>query len=253
MTECIKCGKSIPDGELFCDRCSKLPVIASLSTGITQKMPAYPAEKKQVPKPAAKKPAVQKQQPKKTEQSYFKPFVVVCVLLAGCLALLIGQQGSLRKEKNKINTDMGKMEQLYADAEVRLLEMDQLQKDLDAANATIEEQNAEIQDLTDQLADSRSSQNQGQYDLTNTKKELEELQTDYDALLEEHEAAEAELEIANGYKDKADFMDRYVVFVPTDGTLYHRYECSDFDRTSFWCYSPKLAERMGFKACPKCN
>ena len=241
MNQCIKCGKNIPEGELFCAQCSQLPEIASLSTGHTQKMPAYGAEHR----PAPKKPAPKKPAQKKTEQSYFKPFVVVCVLLAGCLALLLGQQGSLRKEKVRINTELDKMSQQYADAEVRLLEMDRLREDLDHANEVLDEKDTEIKNLT--------SQTQGQYDLTKMRKELETLQEEYDTLEQEHEAAEAELEIANGYKEKADFLDRYAVFVPTTGIVYHRYECEDFNRTSFWCYSPKLAERMGFKACPKCN
>ena len=254
MNQCIKCGKNIPDGELFCAQCSQLPVIASLSTGTTQRMAAHTADKK-----APSKPAPKTQQPKKPAQktaqrpAYFAPFVVVCVLLALCLALLIGQQGALSKERNRINTELERTQHQYADAEKRLLEMDDMQTELDQANATIAAKEAEIQDLTQQLADSKSSQNQGQYDLTNLRKELKELQEDYDALLEEHEATEKELEEANGFKEKAAFLDKYVVFVPTSGTLYHRYACSDFNRDSFWCYSPKLAERMGFKACPKCN
>ena len=59
MTQCIKCGCNIPDGELFCEKCSKLPVIADLSTGYTQKIAARTA-----PKPAPKKQAPKKPAPK---------------------------------------------------------------------------------------------------------------------------------------------------------------------------------------------
>ena len=247
MTQCIKCGKSIPDGELFCKECNDLPVIASLRTGKTEN----------IAKPAVKKPPVKQPQSsvrkKPAGPSMKKPFIVVCVLLALCLGLLLWQQASLGVKKNALRTEKEKLQHDYAAAESKLLELEETKEELEEAKLTIAKKEAEIKDLTDQLADSKSSQNQGQYDLTQMEKERNELQEEYDALTEEYEKAQEELEEAKNYKDKSDFLDKYVVFVPTSGNVYHRYECSDFSRSSFWCYSPKLADRMGFKPCPKCN
>ena len=190
---------------------------------------------------------------KPTSPSMKKPFVVVCVLLALCLGLLLWQQASLGVKKNALRTESEKLRHDYAAAEAKVLELEQTKEDLEEAKALIAKKEEEIKTLTDQLADSKSTQNQGQYDLTNMKKELDTLQEEFDALTEEYEKAEEELEKARQYQAKAEFMDKYVVFVPTDSNLYHRYACSDFSKSGFWSYSPKLAERMGFQPCPKCN
>ena len=182
-----------------------------------------------------------------------KPFIAACVLLALCLGLLLWQQASLGVKKNALRTETEKIKHDYAAAEEKLLELESTKEELEEAKATISEKESEIKDLSDQLADSKSSQNQGQYDLTQMEKELEELQESFDELTEEHEKATEALEEAKEFEDKAKFLDKYVVFVPTSGNVYHRYECSDFTKSGFWSYSPKLAERMGFKACPKCN
>lgn len=52
---------------------------------------------------------------------------------------------------------------------------------------------------------------------------------------------------------KIEFYDEYVVFVSNDGTvLYHKYGCSDFDRSYFWAYNTEAAKNRGYNPCPKC-
>ena len=59
---------------------------------------------------------------------------------------------------------------------------------------------------------------------------------------------------ANEYKDKADFMDDYIVIVPDDGTnLYHSYGCSKLDTSSFWAFNTEAAKGEGYKPCSKCQ
>jgi len=56
------------------------------------------------------------------------------------------------------------------------------------------------------------------------------------------------------YKDKAEFMNDYVVIVSDDGTkLYHKYDCSRLDLSYFWVYNTEAAEVEGYSACPYCN
>ena len=61
------------------------------------------------------------------------------------------------------------------------------------------------------------------------------------------------VEAAAKYKEKAEFLDKYVVFVMNDNSRrYHTYDCENFTHSNFWTYSPKLAEAQGFKPCAKC-
>ena len=57
MNQCIKCGRGIPDGELFCAECSKDPIIASLGHTPSVKAPPRTAP---VRKPAPTPPKKQK-------------------------------------------------------------------------------------------------------------------------------------------------------------------------------------------------
>lgn len=243
MNTCIKCGRNIPQGELFCAQCSKSPVIAEL--GVTHR----PAPVKKAPMPRSAPTPVQKKKAAK------RPWLTWVLALALVLVtgLFLWQQIGLQAEKNRART-------LQDEAQRQIHDLTEAQEDLAAAEAelskleqTLKIKEDEIRDLTGQLADSRSSQNQGAYDLSNMEKELATLQEEYDTLKEEHDLMVEAVEAAAKYKDKATFLDKYVVFVMNDGSKrYHTYDCDLFTHSNFWTYSPKLAEAQGFKACPQC-
>ena len=49
------------------------------------------------------------------------------------------------------------------------------------------------------------------------------------------------------------FYDRYVVFVPDDGTnIYHKADCYKFDSYYFWAYNVDAAKYKGFSPCNWC-
>lgn len=254
MTQCIKCGRNIPDGELFCAQCSKLPVIEELNNVTLHPMADGRRNDKKVKKPA---PRMEYEAPKKPANGQTKlkrPFVVVCVLLVLCIGLLVWQQIDLSSEQHKLwnqqmqlERDRAAMEEtdrLYAETKLALQEAQQLLLDKEE----------ELTELSTLLAQSQSSQNQGQYDLEQLTAKLTTLQEEYDTLKEDHDTMVAAVEAAAKFKEKAQFLDKYVVFVEDNGTrLYHKYDCADFAGSSFWTYSPKLAQAQGFSACPKCN
>lgn len=247
MNNCIKCGKPIPTGELFCPQCSKSPVIAELAGGPVRHTQPQRSVTSRPATPAPEK----KPQPKKKPKS--KAVTVLSIALVLTLGLLLFQQTTLQTEKNKARTTreeaqrqidtLIKTEQDLADAQKLLGEKEQLLKEKDQ----------QIKQLSAQLAESKSSQSQGAYDRSNLEKDLEKLQEEYTLLQEEHAKMVEAVEAAAKYKDKATFLDTYVVFVVNNNTnLYHKYDCPDFAGANFWTYSPKLAEAQGFKACPKC-
>ena len=243
MNTCIKCGRNIADGELFCAQCSKSPVIAEL--GVAHR----PASVKRASTPRPTPAVVQK---KNTSKHPWLTWVLALSLIL-VTGLFLWQQIGLQAEKNRART-------LQDEAQRQIRELTEAQEDLAAAGKELERleqslkiKDEEIDDLTKQLADSRSSQNQGAYDLSNMEKELATLQEEYDALKEEHDLMVEAVEAAAKYKDKATFLDKYVVFVMNDGSKrYHTYDCDLFTHANFWTYSPKLAEAQGFNACPAC-
>ena len=250
MTECIKCGKSIPDGQLFCQQCSKIPVIAELNHSSAPK----PAPRRPAPA-SAPAPRPTSTAPKASASPKLKKaFIGLCAAFAVVLVLFIVQQGKQLAKENRLRTQQDnlareaqEMEETRDQLADCLIELEDLEKEL-------KEKEAQIKELSAQLADSQSVQNQGQYDLSNLQKEYDALKEDYDTLKEEHDRMVEAVEAAAKYKDKATFLDQYVVFVVNNGTnLYHTYDCADFAKSNFWTYSPKLAEAQGFRPCPKCS
>lgn len=247
MTNCIKCGKSIPNGELFCPQCSKSPVIAELAGAPVR----HTTQRSVASRPATPAPAGKKAPARKKKKS--RTVILLSVALALTLGLLLFQQTTLQAEKNRARTTreeaqrqinlLAETEQALADTRAQLSETEQTLKDKDQ----------QIKQLSEQLADSKSSQNQGAYDRSNLEKDLAKLEEEHLLLQQEHAKMVEAVEAAAKYKDKAAFLDTYVVFVVNDNSkVYHTYDCADFAGANFWTYSPKLAQAQGFSPCPKC-
>lgn len=275
MNQCIKCGKSIPDGELFCLECSLNPGSTLFDDRPRSERMAAPKGRMQTPAPVKRAP-IQNTQPargtqptkKKSRRGLVAALVIVSLLLAAAVGMMVWQYGNLMVEKNRIRAK-------EADLDLRQTEIENLYDHLETLTATLDEnkiliaaKEQEIQDLSKRLAESQSSQNQGAYDLTtaelelvrleNENKELlalvDDLEQQIDTLKKASAALEYELKDAESYKTKSDFLDTYVVFVENDGTYqYHTYNCTKFSKQTFWAYSRKLAEAQGFAPCTNCG
>lgn len=276
---CIKCGKEIPDGELFCIECSLLPSKSAAPSAPSKgsARPKSPVEK------AARHPLREKNQPvsqRSQKQAAKHPeseppckrpvglavtmvvFLLISLALGAFIVLnwgkLLEQKASLRVREADVTLREGDM----TDLERRLSEA---QAKLDAAIAWNEELNGQIDELKKQLNGTQSTMNQTQFDMTSQQQQMQQLvdeNTQLSALVEQMEQESASLAkkvtaltaTSAAYGVKADFMDKYVVFVNNDGSkYYHKYDCKDFARQSFWAYSRKLAESNGYSACPNCG
>ena len=274
MNQCIKCGKEIPQGELFCLECSLNPGSALFDDRPRAERHVAPKGRMQTPVPVKRAP-IQNTQPVRAPQpvkqkrgGMVAALVIVSLLLMAAVGFIVWQYGNLLVEKNRIRTK-------EADLNLRQTEISELYEQLETLTATLDENKVviaakelEIEDLTQRLAKSQSSQNQGAYDLTTAEQELarlegenkellamtDELDAEIDELEKRIAALEYELNAAEAYKTKSDFLDSYVVFVENNGTgHYHTYDCTSFSKSNFWAYSRKLAEAQGFTACPTCG
>lgn len=270
MNRCIKCGKEIPDGELFCQECS-MNSGSSMFEAEVERRPA-PKGRMQTPQPV-KRPVPQvapAAKPKKSSaaKGLRLALVIVSFLLAASLGVIFWKYGDLQVERTRLKTKEADMLLREKDAEELQIQVDDLNSQVAMLNATIAQKEQEIEELQKQLSGSQSSQSQSEYDLSTTQAEVERLQNENEQLLlleqdlkdeiqsltQNVQDLDTALQEMERYKIKATFMDNYVVFVENNGSgVYHTYDCSNFTKSNFWAYSRKLAESNGFSPCTVCG
>lgn len=264
MNTCIKCGRPIEDGELFCAACAHAP--ASHHTGKTAPLPSIPGKlQKPIKQQSQKPPAPKKSAPApKKKRPGGAVGIVLGILAALSLALniyLVANSAASRVSLRLRESDLEQREQYLSSLEQSL---EDVETALLQAESKILEQTQTIDSLQESFSSAQSTVSQNQYDMTTQQAALERMTEEYEALKMENEALEQSVqtltqtneELASSNKffvSKSKFMDSYVVFVENDGTgHYHKYDCEDFAQTSFWAYSRKLAESNGYTACPNC-
>ena len=267
---CIKCGRQIPDGELFCVECSLAP-------------PSQEPEQLHRPVRAARAQEPDAA-PKKAAKAKRPVGLIVTLVLA--LLLAVGEGAYLVYDFIQTDTRSAALTRAnteLAQANARIVtlgdELTRAEEQHDADQLTIDGLKAQVDTLKLQLNSTAGSATQSQFDLS-------EQQTEYASLAEEFEAlteraaqletdlesardsladAQAELSTANGtitslrsenagLAEKVSFFDTYAVFVTvSDPTYYHRYGCSEIGSKDYWIYNRKLAESKGSTACPICG
>ena len=277
---CLRCGREIPDGELFCADCAKAP----LEPKQPQEEVPVRVQEHRSERPAEPKPEPQK--PPRRRSRLVLPFVLVCLLLVLSCAFTVYsyhtlnlQKASYRVKEANLTLRESELSDLQSNYDTALAE-------LETAKAAMQEKDETIQDLRKEIVDWESAASQREYDAAAAQKRIDELEEENTTLATDNEtlagekdtlaaekqtlevslqekteaaaALQAELESVQGKytsaKAKADFMDSYVVFVNNDGTgLYHRYDCGTFLKSNFWAYSRKLAQNNGYTACPVCG
>lgn len=266
---CIKCGKEIPDGELFCVACS-LNLPSDQQEAAQAPRVAAPQGRMQKPVPvrraAPQMVGPQVQPPKRP--GLRAALVIVSVLLAVSLGFLAWQYGNILVERNRLRTRAAAL--TAEENHITALEeqIETVTQQLEETEQMLAARNETIRELESQLSGSQSSQNQSEYDLTTAQSQLdqlteenrqlltmtEDLETELAALEDERDTLETALRQTEIYVEKANFMDSYVVFVEDDGTgYYHTYSCQNFPRNKFWAYSRRLAESNGYTPCPVCG
>lgn len=271
--KCIKCGKEIPDGELFCIECSLNPAAPLFGEdGTSERYPA-PKGRMQTPVPV-KRAAPQPMGPRQTDRrpgsgrAVKTALVIVSLLLAAVVGFGVWQYSNFSVQQARLMSKEADLTVRERELESLNEQIADLQAQLDDAEASIADRELKIQDLQAQLTGSQSSQSQSEYDLSTKQTELdrleeenqqllemvEALETQIDELNETKKTLEAALEAAAADRAKAEFLDTYVVFVEDNGSkIYHTYDCPDFSKANFWAYNRKLAEDKGYTPCPVCG
>ena len=273
---CLRCGREIPDGELFCRECAKAP-IERQSQPEKHIQPARQSDTARLAAPPQEMPAMP--QPRRRVNRLLAPLIAACLVIAalGAYVVYSHRQIGIQKANYRVKeanlmlreNELSGLEENYAAALA----------ELEAANGTIAARDEEIAALEAELRARESEASQSEYDAAAAQKTIDTLTEENETLTAENEALETEkteLQTAldektaaavaiqekldemtalySGVRAKADFMDSYVVFVNNNGTgYYHRYDCGNFTRSNFWAYSRKLAENYGYTPCPVCG
>ena len=149
---CIKCGKEIPDGELFCPSCSLNLPSAYSDTAEAPRVPA-PAGRMQKPVPvkrtAPQMQGPQVQAPRRTGMSI--ALAIVSILLAASLGFLAWQYGNIFVERNRLRTRENaivaqekQIEDLEQQIKTLTTELTETEQMLAARNETIKDLQAQL-------------------------------------------------------------------------------------------------------------
>lgn len=264
---CIKCGRQIPDGELFCAQCSLAPP--------AQEPAASRKAAKAAPKKAAPKKAAAPRRP-----------VGLIVALVFALLIAAASTGYVVYDCMQSDTQAAALTRAQTELAQSNSRADTLNEALTRANDRISgyqeeigQLQAEIDSLETQLNSTAGTATQSRFDLTEQQGEYAELTAEFEALtiragqleadlaaaesaladtqgeLAEANAAVSSLRTENAaLSEKAGFFDAYAVFVTVDDpATYHRYGCSEIGSKDYWIYNRKLAESKGAAPCPLCS
>lgn len=90
-----------------------------------------------------------------------------------------------------------------------------------------------------------------------TDEEISSLQSKVNSLEVSEKVAKNEAEfykkLYNEQIDKINFMDKYIVIVPSYTTIYHRYDCKYLDTSHFQAFNISNAKAQGYTPCEHCN
>ena len=146
---CIKCGKEIPEGELFCASCSlNLQTEAEERLGAVR--PPAPSGRMQKPVPVRRtppQPMGPQVQANGGKHGLKTALVVVSLLLAASLGFLAWQYGNILVEKNRLRTQENNLLVRAEEADAMQQQIDDLTKELDDAEQLLAARAENIQQL----------------------------------------------------------------------------------------------------------
>ncbi len=191
MNNCIKCGKEIPDGELFCKDCSLDDIVNTKPDKEQEAAPAAaPRKKKTVKQDTIRLDPIKTKKP----IGLIVSLVVVILLLAASVFYIFQNRSLVQRAKNQLLS-------AEVSAEKANSQSDSLQTQLETANGeivTLETEitqlKVQIEDLESQLHGQSSQSAQQAYDASAKDQELQRLTAQADDLANQLTEANNQLE-----------------------------------------------------------
>ena len=254
MNHCIKCGRQIPEGELFCLECSLNP-----GSSLFQETRPTPTGRMQTPAPRKKvqpAPLAVKERKQKKHTGLKTAFAIVTILLVLVVGFVAWQYRDMQSKWVRLEAKEADLLLRENEKEELTRELEQATGQLEALQLILEEKEMEIKKLQEQAASPQIAPDPltDWSELARLEEENKQLLLLEEELEDQIKTLTATLEKTQTHREKAAFLDTYVVFVENDGSgVYHTYDCARFSKKNFWAYSRKLAEDRGFDPCSTCG
>ena len=271
---CVRCGKQIPDGEIFCEACASAPLPAGEKAGSSSASPVSRTRTSARSSTNARtSTSARRPERRKGGRGGLIVTVILLLIITGASLWYTYQMyDSVRHQQATMRVQEANLAEREYVLSGQMEENERLESEIAEAQQTEASLRSQIADMQAKLKGNESSVNQSQYDLDAAMKRMESMQTaldtanaaltelneeqdksqeSFDELQESYDAMKEKFEKQS---EKMDWVDAYVVYVENDGSnYYHTFECSKFKRQSFWVYNRKLAENKGYTACPICG
>lgn len=271
---CIRCGRRIPEGQVFCEDCAGVVDKPLRDSPYMSKHITLPERRPEVPgaAPAPAKKAQQKKTPSPFRRKLHRMTAAVVLLAIFCAALLGAcgygvyfYFGRFQQERNRLRVQEEELNR-------RAVEVGQMQVELVDTRDALSTAQQELSDRDRTITKLEQELNIYRMQNSETELSIRELQEDNLRLVQENSDAAKQLDewiakaeslttqLGTVTKErdrlvrKSDFVDEHVAFIENDGTgYYHVYSCSHFKEESYWAFSVNLAISRGYTACPYCH
>lgn len=266
--KCLRCGRQISEGALFCDVCVRTTGVPLEESPYLSARPLLPVRNAAQVKPSQPKPAANEEKKGKKPRGLIAAVVVLSLVCAALLAacgygVKLYLDGA--RDRSRLAAQREENARLSARIEEAQGELAAEQAENQALRETIRKQEQEIIRL-EQIVNTERMQG------AETDQTLRELREDNLRLIDENDAYAKQLidmetetqrltdrvgvleREVGALRQKTDFVDSHIVFIENDGTgYYHSYDCAHFKKNSYWAYSKNLAISQGYEPCPDCQ
>ena len=269
---CIRCGRRIPEGQMFCEACAGVVDEPLQESAYMNKHIVLPAQRAEQPGAA---PAPQKPAQKKASAVFrrLRGLTAAVTLLAIFCVLLLGACGygvyfyfgKFQVERNRLRAQEEELDRRAVEVGQMQVELVDTRDALSTARQDLAERERTISKLEQELNLYRIESNESEQSAKAMQDEnlrlLEEntdLSRELDTWVTKAEDLTSQLSAVTKERDrlirKSDFVDAHIAFIENDGTgYYHVYSCSHFKAESYWAFSVNLAISRGYTACPYCH
>lgn len=181
MNNCIKCGKEIPDGELFCRQCSLDDIIDTKPEKEEPIPAAAPQKKKAVKQDTIRLDPVKAKKP----VGLIVSLILVALMLAASVFYIFQSRTIVQRAKNQLMSAEVSAEKANSQSDSLQTQLDSAYAENDALEAEVSQLKSQIEELETQLHGHSSQSAQDAYNASAKDQEIQRLTAQADDLAEQ--------------------------------------------------------------------
>lgn len=178
MNNCIKCGKEIPDGELFCRDCSLEDLVDTKSEKAPAAAAPAPAKKKTVKQDTIRLDPIKPKKP----IGLIISLVLVILLLAASVFYIFQSRSIVQRAKNQLLSAEVSAEKAHSQSDSLQTQLESANNEITVLETEAAQLKAQIEDLESQLHGHSSQSAQEAYNSSAKDQEIQRLTAQADDL-----------------------------------------------------------------------